>query len=79
EDGVGTHNLTTAAKEVETLLQGGSPVREALHRLWANAEQLSQHGQTRIFRGDIITYEDVDNVFCKMTCKETRKDQDQDV
>ncbi|KAG0001771.1 hypothetical protein BGZ80_006119, partial [Entomortierella chlamydospora] len=80
EDGVGTQYLSTAAKKkIEMLLQEGSPMREVLHRLRAKAEQLSRYGQTRIFRDDIITYEDVYNVFYKMTCNETRKDQDQDV
>jgi hypothetical protein len=58
------------------LLREGSPVSLVLQRLRANASKLAQHGKTRIFRDDIITYEDVYNVHHKLTAQEIHKDTD---
>ncbi|KAG0247883.1 hypothetical protein BG011_000791 [Mortierella polycephala] len=58
---------------IERLLQAGSPVREVLQRMRGNAEKLLQHGKRRIFRDDIITYEDVYNIHYSIMTKEIHK------
>ncbi|KAG0300305.1 hypothetical protein BGZ98_009293 [Dissophora globulifera] len=70
-DSLGTQYLSkTARRRIKLLLQDGSPVCEVLHRLRVRADKFSQLGKTRIFCDDIITYEDVYNVF-----KQKRKDR----
>ncbi|KAF9119229.1 hypothetical protein BG015_006392, partial [Linnemannia schmuckeri] len=77
EDELGTRYLSQEQKDrIMRLLREGSPVSVVLQRLRANASKLAQHGKTRIFRDDIITYEDVYNVHHKITTQEIHKDTD---
>ncbi|KAF8946478.1 hypothetical protein BGZ47_000420 [Haplosporangium gracile] len=76
-DELGTQYLSQEQKDkIKRLLQEGSPVRVVLERMRANARKLAQHGKTRIFRDDIITYEDVYNVHHKIMAQEVHKDTD---
>jgi hypothetical protein len=68
-----------AKQRIELLLQSGSPVRDVLYRMRARATKIAQLGKTKIFRDDIITYEDVYNTFYKKMVQETQKNKNQEV
>lgn len=79
-DLIGVQYLSPQAKRrIESLLRSGSSVKEVLQRLQGDADRFAKLGKTRLFRDDIITYEDVYNVYYRMMIAETRKDQDPDI
>jgi hypothetical protein len=80
DDRVGTQRLSAAAKHrIDLFLQSGSPVRDVLYRMRARATKIAQLGKNKIFRDDIITYEDVYNAFYKKMVQETQKDKNHEV
>lgn len=79
-DNVGTQYLSPESRvKIETLLKRGGSVKEVLQRMQSSRGLFAKLGQTRIFRDDIITYEDVYNVYYQMMVKEIRKDNDPDI
>ncbi|KAG0201614.1 hypothetical protein BGX28_005604 [Mortierella sp. GBA30] len=79
-DDVGTQYLSAESREkIKRLLKGGGSVKEVLQRMQSSRERFDELGRTRIFRDDIITYEDVYIVYYHMMIKEIRKDEDPDV
>ena len=76
---IGTNYLSPEAKErICALLENGASVREVLQRLQSSRSQFAQLGRTRVFRDDVITYEDVYNVNYQLMLKEIRKDDNED-
>ncbi|KAF9982827.1 hypothetical protein BGZ75_005695 [Mortierella antarctica] len=73
--------LSAPAKgRIENLLRNGSCLREVLQRLQGGTDHFVKLGKTRVFRNDIITYEDVyKEVYYRMMIIETRKDEDPEV
>ncbi|KAG0195591.1 hypothetical protein BGX28_001033, partial [Mortierella sp. GBA30] len=63
DDDVGTQYLSAESWEkIKCLLKGGGSVKEVLQRMQSGRERFAELGRTRIFRDDILTYEDVYNV-----------------
>ncbi|KAI9235125.1 MAG: hypothetical protein BYD32DRAFT_489142 [Podila humilis] len=76
---IGTNYLSPEAKErICALLENGASVREVLQRLQSSRSRFAQLGRTRVFRDDVITYEDVYNVNYQLMLKEIRKDDNED-
>ncbi|KAF9931402.1 hypothetical protein BGZ67_005315 [Mortierella alpina] len=80
-DITGVQYLSAPAKgRIENLLRNGSCLREVLQRLQGGTDHFAKLGKTRVFRNDIITYEDVyKEVYYRMMIIETRKDEDPEV
>ncbi|KFH63655.1 hypothetical protein MVEG_10349 [Podila verticillata NRRL 6337] len=76
---IGTNYLSPEAKErICALLENGASVREVLQRLQSSRSRFAQLGRARVFRDDVITYEDVYNVNYQLMLKEIRKDDNED-
>jgi hypothetical protein len=80
ENDTGTKYLSAESREkIKRLLQRGGSVKEVLQRMQTNAKHFAEFGKSRIFRDDIITYQDVYNIYHQMMIKEVERDKDPDL
>ncbi|GJJ74028.1 hypothetical protein EMPS_06386 [Entomortierella parvispora] len=80
ENDTGTKYLSAESREkIKRLLQRGGLVKDVLQRMQMHAKRFSEFGKNRIFRDDIITYQDVYNIYHQMMIKEVERDKDPDL